>query len=99
MASLTEALLYLGFPDHFLPTINVEHKRKIRATYFHELRGSERTGSNSEQFPLADLAAQAGLGRWQAQYRPRSAPIAVPIARGARPRWSLASRRRRPCTR
>ncbi|MDN3240009.1 DUF6585 family protein [Glycomyces tritici] len=33
--------------------------------------------SNAEQFPHGDLAAQAGLGRWQAQYRPRKAPIAL----------------------
>ncbi|WP_158299913.1 McrB family protein [Glycomyces paridis] len=37
MPSLTEALLYLGFPEHFLPIINVEHKRKIRGAFSHLL--------------------------------------------------------------
>jgi 5-methylcytosine-specific restriction protein B len=37
MPSLTEALLYLGFPDRFLPIVNVEHKRKIRGAFSHLL--------------------------------------------------------------
>jgi 5-methylcytosine-specific restriction protein B len=33
MPSLREELLYLRFPTHFLPIINVEHKRAIRETF------------------------------------------------------------------
>ncbi|MEU2661458.1 AAA family ATPase [Micromonospora sp. NPDC007220] len=33
MASLREALLYLGFPTHFLPIVNVAHKRAIRDAF------------------------------------------------------------------
>ena len=33
MPSLREALLYLAFPTHFLPIVNVAHKRAIRDAF------------------------------------------------------------------
>ncbi|WP_198587301.1 McrB family protein [Glycomyces xiaoerkulensis] len=44
MASMTEALLYLAFPGYFLPIVNVEHKRRIRAAFGHLLPHGEATG-------------------------------------------------------
>lgn len=64
MPSLTEALLYLGFPGQFLPIVNVEHKRKIRSAFSHLLPAEAATEDLDRDLFAITL-------RLQRQYRDR----------------------------
>jgi 5-methylcytosine-specific restriction protein B len=66
--SLREELLYLGFPTHFLPIVNVSHKKLIRKAFFREV--ADPSGDLNRELFQITVAIQQQAGRPVDLYRP-----------------------------
>ncbi|MFV2019353.1 AAA family ATPase [Micromonospora sp. LOL_023] len=70
MPSLRESLLYLGFPTHFLPILNIEHKRAIRDAFAPSTGVAPSTDLNRDLFQIAVRVQEQVGGRPVDFYRP-----------------------------
>ncbi|MER7889279.1 AAA family ATPase [Micromonospora sp. NPDC094482] len=70
MASLRETLLYLGFPTHFLPIVNVDHKRAIRDAFAPSADVGPTTDLNRDLFQITVRVQEQVGGERVDFYRP-----------------------------
>lgn len=84
MASLREALLYFGFPTHFLPILNVDHKRAIREAFAPGTGVVPTKDLNRDLFQITVRVQEQVGGRPVDFYRPPFASQWKPSPQGRR---------------
>ncbi|MFE9690692.1 McrB family protein [Micromonospora sp. NPDC005806] len=84
MASLREALLYLGFPTHFLPIVNVDHKRAIRDAFAPSAAVVPTRDLNRDLFQITARVQEQVGGQRVDFYRPPFASQWKPPPQGRR---------------
>ncbi|MFC0030079.1 McrB family protein [Micromonospora chaiyaphumensis] len=91
MPSLREALLYLAFPTHFLPIVNVAHKRAIRDAFAPGAAVAPTPDLNRDLFHITTQVQKRVGGQRVDFYRPPFASQWKPPPQGRRA-WLVRSR-------